>query len=180
MCCYNARMPRFKKALTNKVETNSYMSEEAQRELTQIRDKAFKKTKEHRIEVGQSAADSDDHENAMWEIGMRENEVNARRSFEIAALLENPIIIHPNKDTSIVALGVRVRLKIYDPQETPPNYELDRLYLDKADLFVRGADEVISQGSPIGKVIGGKRSGETIDAGQGKRVTVSQILPGDF
>lgn len=173
-------MPRFKKTHFNKAESNSYMSEATFKKLTEIKDEAFKKTVEHRIEVGKSAADSDDHENAVWEIGMRENEVNARRSFEIAALLENPIIIPPNKDTSKVALGVRVHLKIYDPQETPPNYELDRLYLDKADLFVRGADEVISQGSPIGKVIGGKRSGETIDAGQGKRVTVSQILPGDF
>ena len=154
-----------------------YMTKATKLRLESDLDKAVAERKRWQLAIGDAAGTASDwHDNAAFDHAQAEFDVAVSRENILRDTLANPIIIEPRKETDKVDIGNIVKLQFGD-RDTPEVFTL----LGPNDSSTQAG--WLSELTPVGKAIKGKKAGEVAEIILPDRVikvTVLEILPGDF
>ena len=94
-------------------------------------------------------------ENAEYDDAKNEQAMLEHKIAQLEERLANARLIDSNSDTSVVSVGSRVRLRDLDMKETV------EYYIGSAEA--NPAEQKLSNESPVGKAIIGRKKGETVE-----------------
>ena len=95
-------------------------------------------------------------ENAEYDDAKNEQAMLEHKIAQLEERLANARLIDSNSDTSVVSVGSRVRLRDLDMKETVEYYIV-------GSAEANPAEQKLSNESPVGKAIIGRKKGETVE-----------------
>jgi len=139
-----------------------------------------KRYAEHQQAMGAAVEKGDEyHDNFAYEQATRERDMTYSQLLQLKEKLQNIEIVKPRSETDTIGVGNEIAIQ-FDGEKETVNYTL----LGSEDGNVR--EGWISNGSPLGAALFGKRVGETVAfaAGEGgkftQKVAIKSIRPGSF
>lgn len=141
--------------------------------LNEALEKALRQKSESLKSIGESARPGDWHDNFALEQAHRDSQLAEANLLLLQQMLRNYEIIKPVNTTDFIEIGNQVVIQ-YVGENEEEIYTIggtaDRLY----------NNGFISNVSPLGKALLGRKVGDIVEFGQGFKVKVIKILPSNF